>query len=52
VLSDFVRSVVESRPVACPPVDGLRAAAVAIAASRAAADGGTVAITAEMLEAK
>jgi predicted dehydrogenase len=48
-LADFVRAATEGRAPACTAADGLRVAAIAIAASRAVASGGMLAIEAESL---
>ena len=47
---DFLQSVTEGLPVACSAQEGLRAAAVAIAAQRAVSTGEAVAIDADQLE--
>jgi predicted dehydrogenase len=48
-LADFVRSIAEKKPVACPAEDGFRAAAVAILANQAVMEGKEIVIDPALL---
>jgi len=51
-VADFIRSVTEGAAVACSAEEGLRAAAVGIAANQAVVSGAEVAVTPDMLKAE